>query len=269
MAFQSAAAAAAISTVPIFSPAPPSPTRRPPTELRFSRWNNVPARRLRPQKEIEDDIRRERRFRSAIAIADDADGDRLPSPPPSSPKSAGTPSSPSRSSIPGRASKYSKPPKAKTLTPSHPAFRRLPRVFDRPATAPEVSVGVSGVSYRVPNAPFEFQYSYTETPKVRPLKLREPPVTPFGPVTMPRPWTGRRPLPGTKKLLPEFDSFRLPPPHKKGVKPVQAPGPFLAGSGPRYVMSREEILGEPLTKDEITDLVRASLKTRRQLNMGN
>lgn len=130
----------------------------------------------------------------------------------------------------------------------------------------EVKVGEDGVSYVVADAPFEFQYSYTETPKVKPLKLREPPVAPFGPTTMPRPWTGRKPM--IKKQLPEFDSFKLPPPHKKGVKPVQSPGPFLPGSGPKYVHSREEILGEPLTKEEIEDLVKGCRKSRRQMNMG-
>lgn len=130
----------------------------------------------------------------------------------------------------------------------------------------KVKVGEDGVSYVVADAPFEFQYSYTETPKVRPLKLREPPVAPFEPTTMPRPWTGRKPL--SKKELPEFDSFKLPPPHKKGVKPVQLPGPFLPGSGPKYVHSREEILGEPLTNEEIRELVNSCRKSRRQLHMG-
>lgn len=103
---------------------------------------------------------------------------------------------------------------------------------------------------------------------MKPLALREPPFDPFGPTTMPRPWTGRAPLPPSKKKLPEFDSFKLPPHNKKGVKPVQKPGPFLAGMGPKYVKSREEVLGEPLTEDEITELVQGCIKTRRQLNMG-
>lgn len=120
----------------------------------------------------------------------------------------------------------------------------------------------------MPEAPFLYQYSYTETPKVKPIKLREPLVSPFGPQTMPKPWLGRRPLPPSKKKLPEFDSFRLPPPHKKGVKPVQAPGPYLPGSGPKYVRSREEILGEPLTKEEIEVLIDGCRKSTRQLNMG-
>lgn len=125
------------------------------------------------------------------------------------------------------------------------------------------------MSYVIDGAPFEFKYSYTETPKVRPLKMREPPFVPFGPTTMPRPWTGRAPLPPSKKKMREFDSFVLPPPNKKGVKPVQKPGPFLPGTFPRYVHSREEILGEPLTQEEIDDMVNGCRKTSRQLNIGN
>lgn len=68
--------------------------------------------------------------------------------------------------------------------------------------------------------------------------------------------------------MKEFDSFQLPPPHKKGVRPVQSPGPYLPGSGPKYVKSREEILGDPLTDQEVKDLVNGCIKTRRQLNMG-
>lgn len=49
---------------------------------------------------------------------------------------------------------------------------------------------------------------------------------------------------------------------------MQSPGPFLPGSGPKYVKSREHILGEPLTKEEIDDLVKGCMKSSRQLNMG-
>ncbi|KAM1412498.1 hypothetical protein ACFXTO_025217 [Malus domestica] len=67
------------TSCPIFTPLlNPSPTHnaaqnRPPTEVRFARWNNANAeifnQRRRAQQEIEDDIRRERRFESAIRIA--------------------------------------------------------------------------------------------------------------------------------------------------------------------------------------------------------
>lgn len=247
------------------------------TEIRFSRWNNANAQRFvapkRTQQEIEDQIRFNRRFDSANRITADVDS-AADSPPHF--RSVGTPSSPSRPSIPGRVSKYSKPYQPKNPqnrdAAYHPAYRarlrQLPPSTSDSETPAEKTIKISdnGISYVVPGAPFEFQYSYTESPKVRPLKLREAPYTPFGPDTMPRPWTGCAPL--SKKKLKEFDSFRPPPPNKKGIKSVQAPGPFLAGSGPKYTMSREEIMGEPLTRLEIKDLVLGCIKTRRQMNMG-
>ncbi|XP_073226227.1 CRS2-associated factor 1, chloroplastic [Cicer arietinum] len=155
---------------------------------------------------------------------------------------------------------------------SHPAlkFSNIPKQTSKPVSKASENVKISddGLSYVIEGAPFEFKYSYTETPKAKPLKLREPGFLPFGPVTMPRPWTGRPPLPPSKKKLKEFDSFVLPPPHKKGVKPVQSPGPYLPGTSPKYVRSREEVLGEPLTKEEIKVLVQSCLKSSRQLNMG-
>jgi hypothetical protein len=41
------------------------------------------------------------------------------------------------------------------------------------------------VSYLLPGAPFEFQYSYSKTPKVKPLAIRELAFLPFEPLTMP------------------------------------------------------------------------------------
>uniref|UniRef100_A0A0D3EP69 CRM domain-containing protein n=1 Tax=Oryza barthii TaxID=65489 RepID=A0A0D3EP69_9ORYZ len=160
--------------------------------------------------------------------------------------------------------------------PSHPAFSSVIRGRPKKVPIPEngepaagVRVTERGLAYHLDGAPFEFQYSYTETPRARPVALREDPFLPFGPEVTPRPWTGRKPLPKSRKELPEFDSFMLPPPGKKGVKPVQSPGPFLAGTEPRYqAASREEVLGEPLTKEEVDELVKATLKTKRQLNIG-
>ncbi|XP_031475319.1 CRS2-associated factor 1, chloroplastic [Nymphaea colorata] len=263
------------SASPRLLPSPAAP-RQSGVKVGFSRWNNANAEpyvlRHRSQQAIEEERRLAKKDELAAKIvADVSEAGTDPAASGSRPlfRSAGTPSSPSRPSIPGKKSKYSKGPNSK----SHPAFRRMrpPRVPRAPDEA-EADVGVSvkegGVSYRLPDAPFEFQYSYTEAPKVKPLALREPLFVPFGPTTMPRPWTGRAPMPPSKKKLPEFDSFKLPPPHKKGVKPVQAPGPFLPGTGPMYVQSREEILGEQLTHDEIKLLVQGCLKARRQLHIG-
>ncbi|OEL21642.1 CRS2-associated factor 1, chloroplastic [Dichanthelium oligosanthes] len=158
----------------------------------------------------------------------------------------------------------------------HPAFSAVARgrakkipIPDTDEPAAGVRVTDRGLSYRLDGAPFEFQYSYTEAPRARPVALREAPFLPFGPEATPRPWTGRKPLPKSRKELPEFDSFVLPPPGKKGLKPVQSPGPFLAGMEPRYqAASGEEVLGEPLTKEEVAELVKGNLKTKRQLNIG-
>ncbi|KAL8037644.1 hypothetical protein ABFX02_11G051700 [Erythranthe guttata] len=263
---------------PLFAPPHllPQPHRAP-TEIRFSRWNNANAQKFirheRNQKEIEDQLRFEKRFDSALVISHNYN----PAPPHHTVfKSTGTPSAPSSPSIPGKSSKYSKPPPHK---PPHPAFKPPPKPRKIPIppaneietpnpVGPNFRIDENGVSYEMPEAPFVYQYSYTETPKVKPVKLREPLMSPFGPVTMAKPWLGRRPLPPSKRKLPEFDSFQLPPPHKKGVKPVQAPGPFLPGSGPKYVNSREEILGDPLSKEEIKELIDGSKKSNRQLNMG-
>ncbi|XP_010526447.1 PREDICTED: CRS2-associated factor 1, chloroplastic [Tarenaya hassleriana] len=265
------------SLLPRPSPSPnpnPSPNLNPPnlqrgpSELRFSRWGNANAERFeqrrRDQEEIEADLRRHRRFDAAARIAHTLDAGAEPRT--TKFKSRGTPSLPSSPSIPGRRSKYSKPDPGPDPKP-----KNKPRVPDSPPqleTKPKVKLSDDGLTYVIDGAPFEFKYSYTETPKVKPVKLREPPYAPFGPTTMGRPWTGRAPLPPSQKKPREFDSFQLPPAGKKGVKPVQKPGPFMPGSGPRYVYTREEILGEPLTKEEVKEMVLSCLKTRRQLNMG-
>ncbi|GJP69866.1 hypothetical protein CLOP_g871 [Closterium sp. NIES-67] len=93
---------------------------------------------------------------------------------------------------------------------------------------------------------------------------------------MSRPWTGRAPLKKGKKtgvsgglprVIPEFDSF-VAPRKKRGVKGVQPPGPFGEGEGPRYVRTREEVLGAPLTREEVDEMVMDCNKGRRQVNLG-
>ncbi|KAE8722639.1 CRS2-associated factor 2 [Hibiscus syriacus] len=131
-----------------------------------------------------------------------------------------------------------------------------------------VIVGENGVSYKLPGAPFEFQYSYSETPNAEPIAIREPAHFPFAPPTMPRPWTGKAPLKKSKKKIPLFDSFNPPPPGQKGVKFVEMPGPFPFGKYPKEGRTREEILGEPLKKWEVKMLVKPMLSDNRQVNLG-
>ena len=136
-----------------------------------------------------------------------------------------------------------------------------------------VVIGESGVSYQLPGAPFEFQFSYSETPKVKPLAIREPAFLPFAPPTMPRPWTGKAPLKSAKekkknRKIPLSDSFNPPPSGTEGVKVVQMPGPFPYGKYPKVGKTREEILGDPLKKWEIRMLVKPFLSDNRQVNLG-
>lgn len=174
--------------------------------------------------------------------------------------------------------KYPPPKKSQTPPPPNPAlkYHRNSKYYkpiqqngvltsdgDR-----SVIIGESGVSYLLPGAPFEFQFSYSETPKVKPLAIREPAFLPFEPPTMPRPWTGKAPLKKSKKNIPLFDSFNPPPPGMKGVKQVEMPGPFPVGKFPEEGMSREEILGEPLKRWEIQMLVKPMTSDNRQVNLG-
>ncbi|XP_030472019.2 CRS2-associated factor 2, chloroplastic [Syzygium oleosum] len=181
---------------------------------------------------------------------------------------------------PLRSQKPRNPPRPPPNPSPNPAFKthhRNSRYYkpirpDSPVVSSDggrsVVVGESGVSYLLPGAPFEFQFSYSETPTARPLAMREPAFLPFAPPTMPRPWTGKAPLKGSKKKIPLFDSFDPPPPGKKGVKYVEMPGPFDLGKRPREGRTREEILGEPLKRWEIKMLVKPHLSDNRQVNLG-
>ncbi|XVF02487.1 hypothetical protein REPUB_Repub04eG0179400 [Reevesia pubescens] len=170
------------------------------------------------------------------------------------------------------------PPRKRNLPPPNPALSLPHRRtnYRKPVKKGVISsdgdrcviVGENGVSYQLPGAPFEFQFSYSETPNAEPIAIREPAYLPFAPPTMPRPWTGKAPLKKSKKKIPLFDSFNPPPPDKKGVKYVEMPGPFPYGKYPKEGKSREEILGEPLKKWEIKMLVKPLLSDNRQINIG-
>ncbi|XP_058084160.1 CRS2-associated factor 2, chloroplastic isoform X3 [Magnolia sinica] len=131
-----------------------------------------------------------------------------------------------------------------------------------------IILGESGLSYLLPGAPFEFQFSYSETPKAKPLAIREPPFLPFGPPTMPRPWTGKAPLKKSKKKkVPLFNSFDPPPPETEGVKRMETQRLLVLGRYPKEQKTREEILGNPLTRAEVRRLVQPYLSRNRQVNL--
>ncbi|GAV61010.1 CRS1_YhbY domain-containing protein [Cephalotus follicularis] len=178
--------------------------------------------------------------------------------------------------------KYSPPPKKNPQTTppafktTHPNTRYHKPVQQGQKFTPSdgdgdrfVIIGESGISYQLPGAPFEFQFSYSETPKAKPLAIREPAFLPFAPPTMPRPWTGKAPLKSKKKKkIPLFDSFNPPPPGKSGVKRVEMPGPFPFGKFPVEGKCREEVLGEPLKNWEIKLLVQPLVSDNQQVNLG-
>ncbi|KAK9277535.1 hypothetical protein L1049_007079 [Liquidambar formosana] len=207
----------------------------------------------------------------------------LPStPPPNKPNTSSTPPPPPipipKYPPPKKSPKTPPKPLKSPKTPSNPAFKTFHRrtKYYKPVSDGVISsdgdrsvvVGESGVSYLLPGAPFEFQFSYSETPKVKPLAIREPAFLPFAPPTMPRPWTGKAPLQRSKKKIPLFDSFNPPPPGTKGVTHVEMPGPFPLGKFPKEGKSRGEILGEPLRRAEIKMLVKPHLSNNRQVNLG-
>ena len=251
--------------LPIFSPlVDHNPTReRSSTELRFSRWNNANAEKFNQRRrtihEIEDEICRTRRYTVADNIINTATAAAISSTSETF-KSLGTPSAPSQPSIPGKKSKYSKPPpKPKPLLDWHPVVSRVERLEFLPG--PEnVKIGEDGVSYVVDGAPFDFRFSYTETPKANPVKLREPPYAPFGPPTLPRPWTGRNPVPPSKTTVTDFHLLSPPLSDEEGAELVRLAVPIWE--------SREQVLGEPLTENEINRLVKRAGKSSRQLHIG-
>ncbi|XP_078445225.1 RNA-binding CRS1 / YhbY (CRM) domain-containing protein [Wolffia australiana] len=140
----------------------------------------------------------------------------------------------------------------------------------------KVIVGDSGVSYLIPGAPFEFQFSYSETPKAKPLAIREPAFLPFEPPSMPRPWTGKAPLKSKKekelkkqrriRLVNDPDAESEDEGEPKVMKMARAvPGLVQRSTETR---SREEILGKPLSRLEIKALVKPFLSDNRQVNLG-
>lgn len=61
-----------------------------------------------------------------------------------------------------------------------------------------IVIGDSGVLYLLPTAPFEFQFDYSKTSKVKPIAIHELSFPPFVPPTMSRSWTEKAPLKGKK-----------------------------------------------------------------------
>ncbi|CAN6357052.1 unnamed protein product [Urochloa humidicola] len=130
-----------------------------------------------------------------------------------------------------------------------PPFTRIPKCPPRapsnPPSPPKPKVAASKIRPDEPahsDLPFDFRYSYSETdPAWRPIGFREPTrFSPFGPGRLDRPWDG--------------------------VAAAQGGG----GDGKIGERSREEVLGEPLSEEEVAELVERYRHSdcSRQINLG-
>ncbi|KAG1342439.1 CRS2-associated factor 1, mitochondrial [Cocos nucifera] len=124
----------------------------------------------------------------------------------------------------------------------------------KPPYRPPSSLDRAGQKPLHSDLPFDFRFSYTESnPNVKPIGLREPKYSPFGPGRLDRPWTG--------VCAPAVDPT---------VTSVDGEGPCNAELEEKWGKTRERILGEPLTPAERAFLVDKCQKnrTKRQVNLG-
>ncbi|OIT40294.1 PREDICTED: CRS2-associated factor 2, chloroplastic [Nicotiana attenuata] len=130
-----------------------------------------------------------------------------------------------------------------------------------------VVVKDNGVSYRLPGAPFDFQFSYSETPKAKPVAIREPAFLPFAPPTMPRPWTGKAPMKKSKRNIKLFEPLNPPVENNEGIKRYEMLRAYQL-MGKFEGRPKEKVLGPPLTKEEIRELLKPCIASNRQVNIG-
>ncbi|GAV76677.1 CRS1_YhbY domain-containing protein [Cephalotus follicularis] len=123
----------------------------------------------------------------------------------------------------------------------------------KPQYRPPSSLDRTNLKPRYSDLPFDFRYSYTESsPNMRPIGLREPKYSPFGPGRLDREWTG--------VCAPAVDSK---------VKSVED-GPEDPKLEEKRMMMRNRIQGQPLNNAEREILVDKCQrqKTRKQINLG-
>ncbi|KAG2577215.1 CRS2-associated factor 2, mitochondrial-like [Panicum virgatum] len=129
-----------------------------------------------------------------------------------------------------------------------PPFTRIPKRLPRAPSPPPKPKAVAGkIRPDEPahsDLPFDFRCSYSETnPAWRPIGFREPTrFSPFGPGRLDRPWDGI----------------------------AAARGGVGDGEGEGGERSREEVLGEPLSEEEVAELVERYRHSdcSRQINLG-
>lgn len=147
-----------------------------------------------------------------------------------------------------------KPPPSLSPTPQNPSpgSGTNAKKKQKPQYRPPSSLDRAGLKPIRSDLPFDFRYSYTESsPSVRPIGLREPKYSPFGPGRLNRDWTG--------VCAPAVD------PKARSVE--GADDPKLEERRKRM---RHTVQGEPLTQAErkiLADKCQRH-KTKRQINLG-
>ena len=160
--------------------------------------------------------------------------------------------SPSSSHPPSGLSKYGFQPPPSLSPPQTKTPGRKPK----PRYHPPSSLSREGKKPVHSNLPFDFRYSYTESnSKEKPIGLREPKFSPFGPNRIDRVWTG--------VCAPVVD------PTVRSVE-GNCGDEKTGGKKLECGRSRDEILGEPLSPAETKILVDRCQRnhSKRQVNLG-
>ncbi|GFS31791.1 RNA-binding CRS1 / YhbY (CRM) domain-containing protein [Actinidia rufa] len=125
---------------------------------------------------------------------------------------------------------------------------------------------VVGVSYLLPCAPFEFKFSYFETPKAKPVAILKPSFLPFAPPSMARPWTEKAPMKSAQEK--KIALFELVDSEGSSrVMRFETARPYRLGNyAATEVRPREEMIRKPLTRAEIRELLKPHISSNRQVN---
>ncbi|KAF8028429.1 hypothetical protein BT93_E1135 [Corymbia citriodora subsp. variegata] len=147
---------------------------------------------------------------------------------------------------------FEPPPSLHPQSPS-PGPRPPSKKKTKPPYRPPSSLDRTKIKAVKSDLPFDFRFSYTESsPSVRPIGLREPKYSPFGPGRVNRDWTGVC-APVVDRKARSVDEGAEDPKLEEKRKAI-----------------RESIQGEPLTGAERKILVERCQRhrTKRQINLG-